>query len=82
MNWAGVVTEITPPHVHIHFDMLSRAGIFPIITVGDPGTQGAAVTGMQGIGVSTPRAAAVAEATSGLAMLMHIPNGGMLTIGR
>ena len=38
-------------------------------------------TGMHGCGVSTPNAAAVAAATCGLAMLMHIPNGIMLTIG-
>jgi hypothetical protein len=37
--------------------------------------------GTQGIGVSTPRAAAVAEATVGFARLVHIPNGRILTIG-
>lgn len=36
---------------------------------------------MQGIGVSTPEAAAVAEATVGLASDMHMPNGMMFTIG-
>jgi hypothetical protein len=36
---------------------------------------------MQGIGVSTPIAAAVAEATVGLAIDWHIPKGMMLTIG-
>jgi hypothetical protein len=30
---------------------------------------------MQGIGVRTPRAAAVAAATIGFAMFMHVPNG-------
>src|SRR5438552_19077273 len=35
---------------------------------------------MQGCGVSTPSAAEVAAATAGLAMLMHMPNGMMLTI--
>lgn len=44
-----------------------NAGVFPIITVGDPGAHGAGSTGMQGIGVRTPKAAAVAEATVGLA---------------
>src|SRR5580698_10940198 len=50
-------------------------------TVGAPGTHGATVIGMQGIGVSTPMAAAVAAATMGLAGDMHIPNGMMFTIG-
>ena len=36
---------------------------------------------MQGMGVSTPSAAAVAAATVGLAGLLHMPNGMMLTIG-
>ncbi len=71
---------ITPPQEHIQVDVLSRAGMPPIITVGQPGVQGA-VTGMQGIGVKTPSAAAVAAATVGLAMDIHMPNGGMLTIG-
>ena len=39
------------------------------------------MTGMQGIGVSTPMAAAVAEATVGLAIDWHMPKGMMLTIG-
>jgi hypothetical protein len=55
--------------------------MFASITVGEPGTHGATVFGIQGIGVSTPRAAAVAAATIGLAMDMHIPNGITFTIG-
>lgn len=39
------------------------------------------MTGTQGIGVSVPIAAAVAEATVGLARDWHIPNGMMLTMG-
>jgi hypothetical protein len=65
----------------MHLDELFNAGKVPTITVGDPGTHGAAVTGMQGIGVSTPRAAAVAAATIGLAIDWHIPNGSILSIG-
>ena|SRR5437868_9906871 len=61
-------------------DVLLSAGIPPIRQVGEPGTHGA-VTGMHGIGVSTPRAAAVAAATVGLAMDIHMPNGGIFTIG-
>jgi hypothetical protein len=58
-----------------------RAGKLLINTVGEPGTQGAVITGTQGIGVRTPRAAAVAVATVGLAREIHEPKGGILTIG-
>jgi|ERR1017187_789828 hypothetical protein len=61
-------------------DVLLSAGIPPIMTVAEPGVHGA-VTGTQGMGVSTPKAAAVAEATAGLAMDMHMPNVGMFVIG-
>lgn len=50
-------------------------------TVGDPGTHGAAVTGTQGWGVSTPLLAAVAEATAGLDVVVHIPKGKIFTLG-
>jgi hypothetical protein len=63
------------------FDESVSAGILPISTVGDPGTQGAAVTGTQGMGVSTPRAAAVAAATVGFEGELHMPNGGIFTMG-
>jgi hypothetical protein len=36
---------------------------------------------MHGIGVSTPKAAAVADATSGLLGVVHIPKGMMFSIG-
>ena len=78
---AGLVIEITPPQLHVHMDELFNAGWPPSMTVGAPGAQGATVTGMQGIGVNTPRAAAVAEATVGFEGDMHIPNGGMFTVG-
>jgi hypothetical protein len=39
------------------------------------------VTGTQGIGVRTPDAAVVAEATVGLATQLHMPKGKMLTMG-
>ena len=67
--------------MHISFDELFRAGIFFIITVGDPGAQGAVVLGMHGMGVRTPKAAAVAAATVGFAMELHMPKGIILTIG-
>ena len=65
----------------MHFDVLFKAGILAIWTVGEPGAHGAGVTGMQGMGVSTPFAAAVAEATAGLVIDRHMPNGIMLTMG-
>ncbi len=46
-----------------------------------PGAHGDGVTGKQGMGVKTPNAAEVAEATAGLLREEHIPNGGMLTVG-
>jgi len=61
-------------------EVLLRAGMPPIRQVGEPGVQGT-VTGIQGIGVRTPKAAAVAAATVGFARDMHIPKGGILTIG-
>jgi len=55
--------------------------MFAIKTVGAPVTQGLGVTGMQGIGVRTPIAADVAEATDGFASEAHIPKGMMFTMG-
>lgn len=66
-----MLIEITPPQEHINLDVLFNAGIGPTITVAHPGAHGAAVTGMHGIGVNTPRAAAVAEATVGLDGVVH-----------
>ncbi len=45
--------------VHVLF----KAGMLANITVELPGAQGVTVTGTQGMGVSTPSAAAVAAAT-------------------
>jgi len=50
------------------------------LTFNDPGDQGEGVTGMQGIGVKTPLAAAVAAATVGFARLEHIPKGMMFAM--
>jgi hypothetical protein len=72
---------IIPPHVHIRVDVLLSAGILLIKNVDAPTTHGAAVAGMQGIGVRAPMAAAVAAATVGLASELHMPKGRMLTIG-
>lgn len=77
----GSVIEMTPAQLHIHFEVEFSAGLPPIVTVGEPGAHGAAVLGMQGCGVKTPNAAAVAAATWGFAIDIHIPNVGMLLIG-
>src|SRR5690242_11257087 len=76
----GNCTVITPAHMQFRIDVLLSAGKFLSRTVGEPGTHGAGVAGMQGCGVSTPRAAAVAAATWGLAGLMHMPKGMMFFI--
>lgn len=72
---------MTPAQLHIRVEELLSAGIFATITVGAPTIHGAVVMGMQGIGVRTPNAAAVAAATIGLAMDMHEPNGAMFIMG-
>jgi hypothetical protein len=66
---------ITPAQEHINVESLLSVGMLPMKTVGLPTIQGDIVMGIQGIGVSTPNAAAVAAATIGLARLMHVPNG-------
>ena len=55
--------------------------MFAINTVGAPGAHGAGMTGTHGIGVNTPNAADVADATAGFANDEHIPNGIMFTSG-
>ncbi len=50
-------------------------------TPGAPESHGAGVTGMQGAGVGTPNATAVAAMTAGLAGLLHIPKGWMFSAG-
>lgn len=72
--------EITPKYAQLHLDELLSAGAFLSMTVGEPGTHGV-VTGMHGVGVSTPLAAAVADAVVGFAKDEHTPNGGILAIG-
>jgi hypothetical protein len=67
--------------LHINVQELLSAGKFPRSTVGDPGVQGDGVTGMQGIGVKTPQAVAVADATVGFAREVHIPKGIIFTMG-
>jgi hypothetical protein len=49
--------------------------------LGTPGAQGAGVTGVQGTGVGTPKAADVAAMKAGLLGEQHIGNGTMLVNG-
>lgn len=77
----GKLIEIDPPHAQMHCEELFSAGLLAIKTVGEPGVHGAGMTGTQGMGVSTPSAAAVAAATVGFAKDWHMPKGMMLTIG-
>lgn len=72
---------MTPPQLQISFELLLRVGLLAMSTVGHPGAQGAVVIGMQGMGVSTPSAAAVAAATVGLASDIHIPKGMIFFMG-
>ena len=81
VTWPGKPIVMTPPQVHMQVHALFSAGIPPIMQVAEPGVHGVVVTGMQGIGVKTPRAAAVAAATAGLAIDMHIPKVGMFVMG-
>jgi hypothetical protein len=57
------------------------AGLPPMIVRGATGVHVPTGTGTHGIGVSTPSAAAVADATDGFANELHMPNGGMLAPG-
>ena len=72
---------MTPPHMQVQVETLSRAGMPPSMTVAAPGAHGATVAGIHGMGVSTPRAAAVAEATVGFATDMHMPKVGIFIMG-
>ena len=64
--------------MHMHLLSIVTQGFPPINTV--PPVH-ICVEGMQGWGVSTPIAAAVAAATCGFARLEHIPQGLMFAIG-
>lgn len=70
-----------PVQVQLHFESEVSALSSLIVTTGEPGDQGAGMTGTHGIGVSTPCAAAVAEATCGFACVLHIPKGAMFVMG-
>ena len=62
-------------------DLSVNADMFFNRTVLEPIIQGDGNTGTHGIGVKTPPALAVADATVGLDRLIHIPNGIIFTKG-
>jgi len=73
--------EIVPPHMHMQVLLSVSAGMLATVDLDAPGVQGAVVAGMEGIGVSTPMAAAVADATVGLLGDWHMPKGMMFIMG-
>ncbi|CDI02003.1 conserved hypothetical protein [Candidatus Competibacter denitrificans Run_A_D11] len=83
MSWPGIMIVMQPgkPKVQASTEVLFNTGILPNITVGEPTIHGAGVKGVQGTGVGTPIAAAVAETNAGLVGEKHMPKGMMLTIG-
>src|SRR3546814_4246805 len=81
MRSSGWISDVCSSDLHMHLQVMSSWGRLPSSTVGAPGTHGYVVAGMQGIGVSTPIAAEVAEATVGFASEVHMPNGMMFSIG-
>jgi len=72
---------MTPPQVHSNVEVSFSAGMFSTRTEGEPGVHGAGVTGTHGIGVNTPRAAAVAAATTGFETVVHMLKGAILLMG-
>ena len=78
----GLEKVIVPPQTHIRQDV-SGSALIPatVLTLGEPGVQGAGVLGTHGIGVRVPMAAAVAAAVAGKAGERQTPKGGMFAIG-
>ncbi len=79
--WPGCWNLMSPPQIQVRHEVSFSAGNITSGTVGAPVTQGAGVFGTQGIGVSTPEAAAVADAVAGKAAELQTPNGGMFAMG-
>jgi hypothetical protein len=79
--WPESVKVITPAQMQLSVELTSSAGALHNTTVAAPGVQGAGVTGIHGIGVGVPMAAAVAAATMGFDGDWHMPKGGILSIG-
>ncbi len=70
-----------PAYEHISLQSCVRQGFPPIMMVGFVGIHVPAGTGVQGWGVRTPSAAAVADATAGLASDVHMPKGPTFVMG-
>lgn len=70
-----------PPKRQLNFESIFSASCPLTFTLLQDPVQSSAVQGMQGMGVSTPNAAAVAAATMGFAGLEHIPKGRMFKNG-
>ena len=64
---------MTPPQLHISFESWLSAGMLPIRMVGLPVSHGAAVTGMQGIGVITAQEAVALGATGPILRSTGVP---------
>jgi hypothetical protein len=69
-----MVMGAPPDNVQKHIESLVRAGVPLIVTVGEPGVQGAAMAGTQG-------AEPEGFMQAGLAGELHMPKVAMLTIG-
>ncbi len=76
-----MVSEMFPPNAQMQVAPATSTGMPPAVICGAIGVHGATTTGTQGIGVSTPSAAAVAAATVGFASDWHMPNGTMFAPG-
>jgi len=74
----GFTIVITPPHIHINVDELFIAGKLLTKTVGEPGAHGVSVRGTHGAGANITGGGLI---VAGFAGLLHIPNGGMFTLG-
>jgi hypothetical protein len=72
---------MSPAYEQFNIQLASSIGMPPKKTEADPGLHGPAGAGMHGMGVRTPRAAAVAAATAGFARLIQTPKEGTFSIG-
>ncbi len=70
-----MITVILPFHIQDTFPLLSKAGLPQTFTFEDAAPHLPVTIGMQGTGVNTPNAAAVAAITMGFAIDWHIPKG-------
>ncbi len=74
-TWAAKEIVTAPAKLQLRIQGPVRRGIPPSVAVVDPGDQGPAGVGVQGMGVSVPMAAVVAPATAGFTMLEQRAKG-------